>query len=94
MRPNYPLSPNYRLSLDFDQQCRCLDAEHPRNLDEFQNVDLSFAGLDLPDEGIRPLQLCRQLSLRKACGMSGSDDGGDQCPMLGAPQLLQRDALN
>jgi hypothetical protein len=34
------------------------------------------------------------LSLRKACGMSGSDDGGDQCPMLGAPQLLQRDALN
>ena len=88
MRPNYPLS------LDFDQECRCLDAEYPRNLDEFQNVDLSFAGLDLPDEGIRPLQLCRQLSLRKARGIPRGDDGGDQCPMFGAPQLLQRGALN
>ena len=38
------------LSLDLFHERRCLDAKNLRDLDEFKDVELSFARFELPDE--------------------------------------------
>lgn len=62
------------------------------NFHELQNVDLSFACLDLPYEGVGPLEAGCQLPLGQTGLLTGRDQDVDERPMAGAAELFQSGA--
>lgn len=66
-----------RLSLDFCYQLGRLYAQRARDFDEFEHIHLAFTGFELPDERVRPFELCCQLPLRESRRLSRSHHDAD-----------------
>src|ERR1035441_10110448 len=77
----------WRLFLDFCYQLGRLHTQRARDLDEFEHIHLAFTGFELPDERVRPFELCCQLPLRESRRFSCGHDDADEGTMSWTSQL-------